>query len=264
MNTATGVRDSAVSGENPARDSPLEMITTAMCEQEDTIVCYSYHPMWNMRPRNVVRTPIPATLATLLLQYLSTLALPSALCLDTMTPVAPQDDLLRQADTHVPSTEALRTLVEQLLQDHTVLDAIQRVLDTARMSNAGEPSGAAGGTDASTVPHTEAGGKPLDTYAQVLTPVLAKLLAAHLDAVVGQAAPPEHTAPSRALPLPLETYLYVLSAAHYQAVREVLAYGTFAQGRREPVAHGAADEGPRPRPRPAPARGYGSATVPAA
>jgi len=59
--------------------------------------------------------------------------------------------------------------------------------------------------------------------------VLAKLLAAHLDAVVGQAAPPEHTAPSRTLPLPLETYLYVLSAAHYQAVREVLAYGTFAQ-----------------------------------
>ena len=73
------------------------------------------------------------------------------------------------------------------------------------------------------------GGKPLDTYAQVLTPVLAKLLAVHLDAVVGQAARPEHTAPSRTLPLSLETYLYVLSAAHYQAVREVLAYGTFAQ-----------------------------------
>jgi hypothetical protein len=68
-----------------------------------------------------------------------------------------------------------------------------------------------------------------DTYAQVLTPVLAKLLAAHLDAVAGQSASPQHTVPSRVLPLPLETYLYVLSAAHYQAVREVLAYGAFAQ-----------------------------------
>jgi len=172
---------------------------------------------------------IPTTLATLLLQYLSTLALPSAPRLDTTTPAALRDDLLRQANAHVPSTKALRTLVEQLLQDRTVLDALQRVLDTAQMSHAGEPSGAAGGIEASTVPHTEAGGRPLDTYAQVLTPVLAKLLAAHLDAVVGQAAPPEHTAPSRTLPLPLETYLYVLSAAHYQAVREVLAYGTFAQ-----------------------------------
>jgi hypothetical protein len=172
---------------------------------------------------------IPATLATLLLQYLSTLALPSAPRLDTLPSAASQDDLHRQADAHVPSTKALRPLVEQLLQDHNVLDAIQRVLDTTRMSNAGEPSGAAGGTEARTVPHTEAGGKPLDIYAQVLTPVLAKLLTAHLDAVVGQAAPPEQTAPSRMLPLPLETYLYVLSAAHYQAVREVLAYGTFAE-----------------------------------
>ena len=39
---------------------------------------------------------IPATLATLLLQYLSTLALPSAPRRDTMTPAAPRDDLLRQ------------------------------------------------------------------------------------------------------------------------------------------------------------------------
>src|SRR5262252_8326830 len=66
-------------------------------------------------------------------------------------------------------------------EDRTVLDAIQRVLDTARMSHAGELSGAAGGTEASTVPHTEAEGKPLDTYAQVLTFVLAKLLAARSD-----------------------------------------------------------------------------------
>jgi type II secretory pathway component PulM len=95
-----------------------------------------------------------------------------------MTPAALRDDLFRQANAHVPSTKALRTLVEQLLQDHTVLDAIQHVLDTAQMSKAGEPSGAAGGIEASTVPHTEAGGRPLDTYAQVLTPVLAKLLAA--------------------------------------------------------------------------------------
>src|SRR5215831_2451644 len=124
---------------------------------------------------------IPATLATLLQQYFSTLALPSTPRLDTMTPAALRDDLLRQADAHVPSTKALRTLVEQLLQDRTVLDAIQRVLDTARMSNAGELSGAAGGTEASTVPHTEAEGKPLDTYAQVLTFVLAKLLAARSD-----------------------------------------------------------------------------------
>jgi len=157
---------------------------------------------------------IPTTLATLLLQYLSTLALPSAPRPDTMIPAALRDDLLRQANAHVPSTKALRTLVEQLLQDRTVLDAIQRVLDTARMSNAGELSGAAGGTEASTVPHTEAEGKPLDTYAQVLTPVLAKLLAAHLDAVVGQAAPLEHTAPSRTLPLPLEAYLYVLGRVY--------------------------------------------------
>ena len=104
---------------------------------------------------------IPTTLPTLLLQYLSTLALPSAPRPDTMTPAALRDDLLRQANAHVPSTKALRTLVEQLLQDRTVLDAIQRVLDTARMSNAGELSGAAGGTEASTVPHTEAEGKPL-------------------------------------------------------------------------------------------------------
>src|SRR5262245_9427576 len=99
---------------------------------------------------------IPATLATLLLQYLSTLALPSAPPLDTIAPAALRDDLLRQADIHVPSTKALRTLVEQLLQDHTVLDAIQRVLDSARISNAGEPSGAAGRTAGSTLPHTEA------------------------------------------------------------------------------------------------------------
>src|SRR2546423_13716225 len=97
------------------------------------------------------------------------------------------------------------------------------------MNKAGEPSGAAGGIEASTVPHSEARGRPLDSYAQVPTPVLAKLLAAPLDAVVGQAAPAEHTAPSRTLPLPLETYLYVLSAAHYQAEREVLAYGSFAK-----------------------------------
>ena len=248
-----GVRDSAVSGENPTGALPWDDHRSDV-RREATIVCYSYHLMRNMRPRNVVRTPSQPTrdaAAAVSLHAGTAFCTPSG-HYDTS---GPADDLLRQADAHVPSTKALRPLVEQLLQDHAVLDAIQRVLDTARMSNAGEPSGAAGGTEASTVPHTEAGGKPLDTYAQVLTPVLAKLLAAHLDAVVGQAAPPEHTAPSRTLPLPLETYLYVLSAAHYQAVREVLAYGTFAQveGAR---GHGAADEGPRPRPRPAPARGY--------
>ena len=38
---------------------------------------------------------IPATLTTLLQQYLSTLALPSAPRLDTMTPAVLREDLLR-------------------------------------------------------------------------------------------------------------------------------------------------------------------------
>jgi len=146
-----------------------------------------------------------------------------------MTPEAPRDEVPSQADVRVPTTGALRTLVDQLLQDHAVLDALQRVLDTARMGNAGEQRGAARGPVVDDHVPADVSVKLFDTYAQVLTPVLAKLLAAHLDAVAGQAAPPQPTAPSRVLPLPLETYLYVLSAAHYQAVREVLAYGAFAQ-----------------------------------
>jgi len=186
-------------------------------------------------PHGELNTPerredtIPDALATPLLQYLSTLALPPALFPDAMSPEAPRDKVPLQADVRGPTTGALRTLVDQLLQDHAVLDALQRVLDTARMGNPGEQSGAPRRPVVDSHVPADASVKLLDTYAQVLTPVLAKLLAAHLDTVAGQAAPPQHTAPSRVLPLPLETYLYVLSAAHYQAVREVLAYGAFAQ-----------------------------------
>ena len=104
------------------------------------------------------------------------------------------------------------------------------------------------------MPYTEVGGKPLDTYVQVLTPVLPNSWLPTSTLLLGKLLH-RNTQRHPARPLPLETYLYVLSAAHYQAVREVLAYGTFAQveGAR---GHGAADKGPRPRPRPAPACGY--------
>jgi DNA-binding transcriptional regulator YiaG len=54
-------------------------------------------------------------------------------------------------------------------------------------------------------------------------------LATQLDAVAGQMTTPLPSTTSRVLPLPFEEYLYVLSAAHYQAVREVLAAGAFTQ-----------------------------------
>lgn len=64
---------------------------------------------------------IPDALATPLLQYLSTLALPPALGPDTLTPEAPRNGVPPHGDVRVPNTGALRTLVDQLLQDHAVL-----------------------------------------------------------------------------------------------------------------------------------------------
>jgi len=142
----------------------------------------------------------------------------------------------------VPTNGALRGLVDQLLQDPAVRDALQRVFHTAQQGStsasealAGAPAmspalpalvdrlslDATGPADISTT--------LLETYARLLMPVLTKLLATQLDAVAGQTTAPLSTTTSRVQPLPLEEYLYVLSAAHYQAVREVLAHKAFQQ-----------------------------------
>jgi hypothetical protein len=176
-----------------------------------------------------------------LLQYLSTLTQPPPHCPDARTAEAPDANAPPQEDGRVPTTGALRALVEQLLQDPDVRDAIQRVFHTAQQGSAGALRAPARGPEVSPVLPAVPGPLPLDahvpadagvtlldTYAHVLMPVLAKLLAAQLDAVAGPTAAPLPAAPFRVLPLPLEEYLYVLSAAHYQAVREVLAHGAFA------------------------------------
>jgi hypothetical protein len=170
------------------------------------------------------------------------LALPPGHPPEALTPEALLNHTFPLAASRVPSAGALRALVDQLLQDHAVREAIERVLHPSGQGHTGEHSGPTHGPAASLAPPTipeppaldahtlaDAGGTLLETYAQVLMPVLAKLLATHLDAVAEHATAPQPTGLARPLPLPLAEYLYVLSAAHYQAVREVLAYGTFAE-----------------------------------
>jgi hypothetical protein len=71
-----------------------------------------------------------------------------------------------------------------------------------------------------------AGTTLLDLCAAVLAPMLVTVLDAYIAACRGEGAPTPQPAPT--LPQPFADYLHVLSAAHYQAVREVLAQGAFA------------------------------------
>jgi len=71
-----------------------------------------------------------------------------------------------------------------------------------------------------------AGATLLDLCTTVLAPMLVTVLDAYIAAWRGEGVPTPQPAPT--LPQPFADYLHVLSAAHYQAVREVLAQGAFA------------------------------------
>lgn len=183
---------------------------------------------------------VPATLTVPLLQYLSTLVLPPSSDPDVHTTEIPGTTFYPQGNsTRLPSS-ALRSLVDQLMQDPAVRDALERVFHNAEQSVPGRTQTHASPsaryplqpahTDhlaLDTSNPTDAHVTLLDTYASMLMPVLTKLLATQLDALAGQTTAPLPAPISRVLPL--EEYLYVLSAAHYQAVREVLASGAFTQ-----------------------------------
>jgi len=182
----------------------------------------------------------PAALAMQILQCLSAMTLPPELRAYATTPAAQHDDAPPTAEVSAPSLAALQTWIERLLQEKGVMETILRLLQTAQRSSAIDTGGPALGTDPRAVrrpvpdpaaleaPAPDAAGATLlDTCATVIAPVLVTVLEAYIGSCVGEAATTPR--PSMALPLPLADYLHVLSAAHYQAVREVLAQGAFAQ-----------------------------------
>jgi DNA-binding transcriptional regulator YiaG len=191
----------------------------------------------------------PATLARQILQGLSTLTFPPARRADATPHEAQRDDAPPNAEASEHSLAALQAWIERLLQEKGVMEPILRFLQTSQMGKARESLEHARGTDplAAIRPEPDqaaldahapdaASAMLLDTCAKMLTPVLVKVLEAHLDAVGGKAAAPKRK--SLSLPLPLDEQLHVLSAAHYQAVREVLAQAAFdkAEGTPWPTA----------------------------
>ena len=177
----------------------------------------------------------PPALARPLLALLSQSALPAALRPDATPGEPPQDDEPPSPDARAPSLAAFQAWIEQLLQDQGVRDTVRRLLQTYRRGSAPalkQDASAARRTapgDAATDARAPNGDDAtlLDTCATLLTPVLVKVLEAQIDALLGHAAPPPSPATSRARPLPLGEHLHVLSAAHYQAVRESLAQAAF-------------------------------------
>jgi hypothetical protein len=75
---------------------------------------------------------VPATLTLPLLQYLSTLAPPASPPLDAPTAATLAPTFLPPGDGALPPSGALRNLVDQLLQDPAVQDALQRALHTVQ------------------------------------------------------------------------------------------------------------------------------------
>jgi hypothetical protein len=173
---------------------------------------------------------MPTTLTAPLLQYLSTLTpFPSSPTAILTTDIIATPSL-PQGESALPSSGALRSLVDQLLQDDAVRDALQWVFQTAQPSPTDRTllwPDLADDLPWETSTPADTRVTLLDTYAQLLMPVLTKLLATQLDAVAEQTTSSHPPSTPRVLPLPLEDYLYVLSAAHYQAVREILASGAF-------------------------------------
>jgi DNA-binding XRE family transcriptional regulator len=171
--------------------------------------------------------PFPAALALQLQQSLTALPLPPAL--QAYAPPATADPPTHGTTLHM--------WIERLLREPGVIDTLQRVLQTAQQGSLGTQDTSAPGpfpSSSRAVPSpaslaalaslpTEA--TLLDLCATVLTPMLATVLEAYIAACRGDAAPTPRPTPS--LPQPFADYLHVLSAAHYQAVREVLAQGAF-------------------------------------
>jgi hypothetical protein len=177
----------------------------------------------------------PPALARHLLALLSQSPLPPALRADATPGEPPRNDEPPSADASEPSITAFQAWIEQLLEDQGVRDTVRRLLQTYRKGRAPALGKAAHAARRTAEGHAAtdarapdgAGATLLDTCATMLTPVLVKVLEAHIDAVLEQAAPTQSPATSRALPLPLDDHLHVLSAAHYQAVREILAQAAF-------------------------------------
>jgi hypothetical protein len=176
----------------------------------------------------------PTALAVQLLQCLSALPLPPELQAYATTPAAPPT-----AEVSAPSRAALQTWIERLLQEKGVMETILRLLQTAQRGSALDTGAPTLATETRAVRHAvpgpatlEAltpdadGATLLDTCTTVLAPVLLTVLEAYIAACSGEGPPTPRPAPT--LPQPLADYLHVLSAAHYQAVREVLAQGAFA------------------------------------
>lgn len=159
--------------------------------------------------------PFPTALALQLQQSLAAMPLPPALQAYASLPAA---------DPAFSGTP-LHTWIERLLREPGVMDALQRVLQTPPPGSLGTPntnvSGPAPSSD-----ELPAGAPLLDRYTTVLAPMLVTVLEAYIAACRGEGAPTPPPTPT--LPPPFADYLHVLSAAHYQAVREVLAQGAFA------------------------------------
>jgi DNA-binding XRE family transcriptional regulator len=172
--------------------------------------------------------PFPAALALQLQQSLAALPLPPAL--QAYAPSSTADPAAHGTTLHM--------WIERLLREPGVMDALQRVLQTAHQGSLGPPdtnASAPAPSPSRVVPSPAslaalaalpAEATLLDLCATVLTPMLATVLEAYIAACRGDAAPTPQPAPT--LPQPFADYLHVLSAAHYQAVREALAQGTFA------------------------------------
>jgi len=172
--------------------------------------------------------PFPAALALQLQQSLAAMPLPPAL----------QAYASPSAADPAASGTALHTWIERLLREPGVMAALQRVLQTAQQGRLGTPDTSAPGPAPSPPragPSTAslealaalpAGATLLDLCTTVLAPMLVTVLDAYIAAWRGEGVPTPQPAPT--LPQPFADYLHVLSAAHYQAVREVLAQGAFA------------------------------------
>ena len=180
----------------------------------------------------------PTALARQLQTCLATMTLPEALQAYVPPLPALPAALDPAAPGRAPSATPLHTWIERLLREPGVMDALRRVLQTlqpgsppladrttpppARSPPPARPSAAspAAGTELPT-DHTL-----LESSAMVLAPVLVTVLDAYIVACGGAGAPTP--AQASTVPPPPEAYLHVLSAAHYQALRDVLAQGDFA------------------------------------
>ncbi len=167
---------------------------------------------------------LPLALARPFLALLSQHALPPAQEPDGTSARPPQEELLLHTETSMLRLTTFQAELERLLQHTDLRTTVLRALETSQHDHTTATRSAPLGPVAPPS-YSDSTTTLLEACTAMLTPVLIKALEAALSAVVGTVTPPPPSSP--VLSTSAETPLYVLSPAHYHAVRDALAQAAF-------------------------------------